>query len=244
MKTTFFTLISILGFHILMGQTSENYSDQLLTSTFKSFKSADLELADHILPFLKERVKVELTNTSSFTNPSDSLSKYITIKKSDDNLLRLYCWDERNSGCRWTSTTFAQFKTRSNEIKIINLEEITADYDEDLYLLNLHEIEINNQPHYLIIGYGGHCGNHIYQIARVFKISDNTLVKCDSIFNNKNEIDAGASRNGEIEMKYSKETKTLSYNQYEFDEDKGFYLDKSSKVKWTLTKSGFIKKSS
>ncbi len=234
-----------------MGQTSENYSDRILTLTFKVFKSADLELANHILPFLKERFKAELKDASSFTNPYDSLSKQITIKQSSDNLLRLYCWDERNNGCRWTSTTFAQFRTKSNEIKYINLEEFSpdydenlhrADYDEDLYVVSLKRIEINNQPHYLIIGYGGHCGNHIYQIARVFKISDNTLVKCESIFGNKDEIDVGTGRTGKIEMKYSTETKILSYNQYEFDEDIGFYTDEKSKVIWELTKSGFEKK--
>ncbi|GAB5564257.1 MAG: hypothetical protein Wins2KO_13200 [Winogradskyella sp.] len=242
MKTTILLLVFILGFNFITGQNNENYSDRLLTSTFKLFKSADLELANHILPFLKERFKAELKDTSSFTNPYDSLSKQITIKQSSDNFLRLYCWDERNNGCRWTSTTFAQFRTKSNEIKFINLEEISADYDEDLYIVDLQRIEINDQPHYLIIGYGGHCGNHIYQIARVFKITDNTLVKCDSIFGNKNEIDVGSGRTGKIEMKYSKETRTLTYNQYEFDQDMGFYIGEKSKISWKLTKSGFEKK--
>lgn len=225
-----------------MGQTSENYSDRILTSTFELFKSADLGLANHILPFLKERFEAELKDTTSFTNPYDSLSKQITIKQSSDNLLRLYCWDERNDGCRWTSTTFAQFRTKSNEVKFVNLEEISADYDEDLYIVDLQRIEINDQPHYLIIGFGGHCGNHIYQIARVFKISDNTLVKCDSIFGNKSEIDVGSGRNGKIEMKYSKETRTLTYNQYDFDQDMGFYIGEKSKISWKLTNSGFEKK--
>ena len=242
MKTTILSLIFILGFNLIMSQTSENYSDRILTSTFKLFKSADLELADHIRPFLKERFKVELKDTSSFTNPYDSLSKHISIKQSSDNLLRLYCWNERNNGCRWISTTFAQFRTKSNEIKSINLEKISADFDEDLYIKDLQRIEINDQPHYLIIGYGGHCGNHIYQIARVFKILDNTLVKCNSIFDNKDEIDIGAGRTGKIEMKYSKETKTLTYNEYEFDQDMGFYIGEKSRISWKLTKSGFEKK--
>jgi len=224
-----------------LAQTTDNYSDEILTSSFKIFRSADFELRDYILPFLRKRFIKEIQDTASFSNPYDSLSNYITIRRSVDKLLNIYCWNERNSGCRWSYTTFAQFKTKSGKIKTVNFEKVGADYDEDLYISELQKIEINNEPHYLVIGYGGHCGNHIYAIARVYKIVNNSIIKCDAIFGNESEIESGTSRTGKIEMRYSSERKILSYYKYIFDEHYGFYSNKKSMIKWKLTKEGFRK---
>ena len=73
----------------VFGQTRNNYSDDLLTSSFKLFQSADFELANHMLPFIRERFVKELNDTSSFTNRYDSLSNYIGIKYSSDSSLKM-----------------------------------------------------------------------------------------------------------------------------------------------------------
>lgn len=77
---------------VLSAQTAENYSDRLLTQSFKLFQSSDIEMGNHILPFLEQRLKTELQDTSSFYNPYDSLSNIINIQHSEDGLLKTYCY--------------------------------------------------------------------------------------------------------------------------------------------------------
>ncbi len=83
MKNKFIILILVICLgQSAFGQDRDNYSDQILTSTFKLFQSADFELANHMLPFIRERFVKELNDTLSFTNRYDSLSNYIGIKYS------------------------------------------------------------------------------------------------------------------------------------------------------------------
>jgi hypothetical protein len=222
------------------GQTKEDFSDKFLTSSFKVFQSADFELAQHILPFLRKRFTNELEDTSSFYNPYDSLSKHISIMYSADRKMKTYCWSERNGSCCHTSATFAQFITESGTIKYVDLEEF-ENSDEDIFITDLQNIEIQNKPYYLILGWGTCCGGKQYEVARVFEIIKDTLIKSDSIFNNETEIYVGANRYQKIELKYSSKQKILSYNKYDFDENEGFYTEEKYIVKWNLTEKGFVK---
>ena len=239
MRKSIVILILIITLsHSVFGQTKDNYSDEFLTSSFKVFQSADFELANHILPFLRERFIKELKNTSSFLNPFDSLSNYIGIKYSSDSLIRTYCWSERNGGCCHTSATFVQFRTSSGQIKYIDLEKL-EEGNEEIFITDVHVLEIHDNPLYLILGWGTCCGGKQYRTARVYEIVNDTLVKSDSIFENDGEIYVGANRSQEIEMVFSQKSKILSYNSFVFNEDIGFYAEEKTVVKWKLTTSGF-----
>jgi len=203
------------------------------------FQTADFELAYHILPFLRKRFMKELDDTSSFSNPYDSLSHYIDIKYSQDSIMKTYCWSERNGSCCHSSSTFVQFKTESGEINYVDLEELEKGDNEEIFITDVQMIEIQNKACYLILGWGTCCGGKHYGTARVYEIVNNTLVKSDAIFGDEDEIYIGANRSQKIELKYSLESKTLSYNSYEFNDDIGFYKDEKSIVEWTLTKKGF-----
>ena len=241
MKKRNYILISLLLLvNSAIGQTRTNYSDHFLTSSFKVFQAADFELGYHILPFLRERFIKELEDTTSFRNPYDSLSNYIGIKHSSDSLLKTYCWSERNGSCCHTSSNFAQFKTKTGKISYVDLDEF-EDHDEDIFITDLQKIEIEKKPYYLILGWGTCCGGKHYETARVYEITNDDLIKCDSIFNNESEIHSGANRTQEIELKFDTELKTLSYNSYVFDDDIGFYTEEKYEVIWKLTNSGFKK---
>ena len=74
----------------LWGQLYDNYADELLTRTFKSYREVDLEISYHLFPFVKERFLEHLADTTSFSNPFDSLSKYINIDETSDGLVKTY----------------------------------------------------------------------------------------------------------------------------------------------------------
>ncbi len=241
MKKYIITYLAILcSLNSLLGQTRDNYSDDFLTNSFKIFQSADFEMANHILPFLKRRFIKELENTSSFSNSYDSLSSYIDIRYSSDSLLKTYCWSERSGSCCISSATFAQFKVESDKINYVDLREM-EDGDEDVFVTDLQLIEIEGNSHYLVLGWGTCCGGKHYSTARIYRIIDDKLIKSDSVFGSESEIYAGANRGQKIELSYSRETKILSYNSYSFDDDVGFYKDEHSIVKWKLAKKEFVK---
>ncbi|MFH2143699.1 MAG: hypothetical protein ABIJ97_14840 [Bacteroidota bacterium] len=234
--TIILQFLSVINF--VNGQDNSNYSDLLLTKSFKAFQTVDIEMAWHILPFLKDRFENELKDASSFYNPYDSLSKYINIKYSSDSLLKTYCWSERSGGCCHTSSTFAQFKTKSGKIKYLDLETLKDD-ETEIFITDLQKIEINNAPFYLLLGWGTCCGGKHYQIARIYEITNENFVQVDSVFENETTLYIGANRSQKIELKFSPDTKILSYNNYAFDDDIGFYTNEKTEVKWELKRSGF-----
>ena len=222
------------------GQSKEEYTDELLSRSFQVFQSADVELAYHILPFLRERFIQELDDSSSFSNPFDSLSNFIDIRLTPDSLLKTYCWSERNGACCHTSATFAQFRTNSGHVNLVDLEELEEGVEE-VFITGLHQLEIQKKTHYLVLGWGTCCGGKHYSTARVYEVLNDSLVKSGSVFNDESEIYAGANRSQKIEMVYSAESGILSYYSYKFNEDTGFYTEDQSLVQWKLTRNGFKK---
>lgn len=111
---------------------SNYYKDVFLTSSFKTFHSADFDLAKHILPVIRKRFINELEDSTSFTNPYYSLPKHLVIKYANDSLIKTYSWSERNGGCCHSSATFAQYKTSLGKIKYIDLEAPVLGGQENL----------------------------------------------------------------------------------------------------------------
>jgi len=236
-KFKFLILITLFS-NSLLGQVNDNYSDELLTTSFKAYQEVDFELSYNMFPFIKKRFLEHLEDTSSFTNPYNSLSKYIGIKYSSDSLLKTYSWNERDTGCCYSSEIYAQFKTKSGDIKFIDLKDLD-DGGGDVFITDLKMIEINNKPYYLILGWGTCCGGKHYSTAKVYEIKNGSLYKSESIFNDKADLYIGANRGEKMELKYSPEQKILSYFSYGEQTDSGFYEQKKSVVKWELKKQGF-----
>ena len=226
--------------NLVWGQSDDNYSDKLLSTSFKAYQEVDFELSNHMFPFIKKRFLEHLADSTSFSNPYDSLSNYIKIIKSPDDLLKTYSWSERDTGCCYSSEIYAQFKTKAGEIKFIDLKD-GDDGDQDNFITDLYAIVINNKPYYLILGWGTCCGGTHYANAKVYEIRDGSLYKCETIFNDKDDVFIQANRNQRISLNYSPEEKMLSYNSYGEMNDSGFYGEQIAVVKWKLEKQGFKK---
>jgi len=96
-------ILLIISFNYAFAQSDFEYSDKLLANSFKVYKDADFEMSYHIFSFLKERFITHIKDTTSFYNPHDSLSKYISIKKTADSLVKTYSWHEKYSHNRFTN---------------------------------------------------------------------------------------------------------------------------------------------
>jgi len=236
-KFNFLILITFIC-NSLFGQINENYFDKLLASSFKAYQEVDFELSNNMFPFIKKRFLEHLQDSSSFTNPFDSLSSYIEIKYASDSLVRTYSWNERDNGCCYSSEIYAQFKTESGNIKYIDLKD-ADDGDEEIFITDLKMIKLKNKPFYLILGWGTCCGGKHYATAKVYGIKNDSFYKSENIFNDEANLYIGANRGDTIDLKYSSSQKLLSYNSYGELGDSGFYEQEKSVVKWKLYKKGF-----
>ncbi|MCB0479695.1 MAG: hypothetical protein KDC84_16120 [Crocinitomicaceae bacterium] len=237
-RTHIITLLFTVIHLSVYSQENENYSDEFLSESFKVYNAADFEMAYHITPFLRERFISELRDSSSFYNPFDSLSRYVRIKYSSDSLVKTYSWDERNGSCCHTSATFAQFKTESGEINFVDLEKPEHNGIE-IFIFDMQKIEFKDSSFYMILGWGTCCGGKFYEIARIYKIQGNDFVQIEKAFGNEKDLYIGANRGQETDLKYDPESKELTYNFYEMDEDSGFYKREITQRKWVLKKEGF-----
>jgi len=234
----FLIIITFLS-NTVVGQVNDNYSDKLLSTSFKAYQEVDIELSNSMFSFIKERFLEHLKDTTSFTNPYDSLSKYIGIRHSSDSLVKTYSWGERDFGCCHSSEIYAQFKTKSGNIKFIDLKGPNHD-GEDIFITDLKMIEIKNKPYYLILGWGTCCGGKHYSTAEVYEIKNDSLYKSEHIFDDKTDLYIGANRSNPIGLEYDPEQKILSYYSYGEIGDSGFYDQKKAVViKWKLNKKGF-----
>ncbi|WP_148639339.1 hypothetical protein [Aquimarina longa] len=233
-------ILTILFSSTLFGQISDNYSDKLLSTSFKAYGAVDSRFGYAMYPFIKERFLEHLKDSSSFSNPYDSLSKYIDIRHSLDGLAKTYSWRVRDSGCCYASETYLQYKTESGAIKYVDLKKI-GNEGGDIFITDLQMIKIKSKPYYLILGWGTCCGGKHYTTVKVYEIKDGSLHKSKSIFNGEDDIYIGANRGQKMELKYLPEEKILSYNSYKLKEEIGFYEREKKLVKWKLTKQGFKK---
>ena len=54
-KFKFLVLITLVS-NSLLGQTNDNYSDELLSSSFNAYMEVDYELAYNMFPFIKKKI--------------------------------------------------------------------------------------------------------------------------------------------------------------------------------------------
>mgnify|MGYP000247626866 FL=1 len=235
-------LIFVIFFNVntCLGQANENYSDNFLTQTFKTYHSADREMANYLEPFLRTRLDEQLKDTLSLTNPFDSLSKYVRILNSSDSAVKYYGWSVPIGNCCYGSSSFIQFRDSAGKIKHHAFGQNTDDPDWLVY--DIYPLKLENEMRYLLLGWGSCCGGKHHKIARIYKIKNDSFVQCDSVFSNDSEIRAGANRRQKIEMSYSPKSRTLSYNAYSFDDTIGFYTHELELIKWKLVKWSFIRK--
>jgi len=226
------------------GQESEsNFTDDYYSSNFEILYSVDTEMAYCIAPIVEERLVSDLADTTSFYNPFKKLSKYISIETSSDSLVKTYSWDRISGGSWYDNASYIQFKTKSGKIKYKRLDsgiERETGEPTDVIIYDIHNIRIKDESYYLLLGWGTHGGGLHHGLARVYKIKDEEVVLCDSFFDGEKYIPVYTNRVFKIDLKYNSEAKTLSHNDFEYDESVGYYKPKEDKKIWLLENDKFV----
>ena len=242
MIRTIILLILTLS-NISLAQEYE-FDDTFIAENFKLLNSIDSELAGSISPIIEKRLVLDLKDSSSFYSPLTKLSKYVTIKTSEDSLVKTYSWDRINGGSWHDMASYIQYKTSSGKIKHLRLDtgdETGTGEPTSVIIYDVFHIKTKNESLYLLLGWGTYGSGKHHSLARVYKIIDNDIVLCDTIFGGKKYIFAGANRGDKINLEYDSKLKQLSYFSYEFDDDIGFYKREQHKETWLFKSGKFVK---
>lgn len=242
-KVLITVLLSVLS-NIVHAQNTD-FDDTFISENFKLLNSVDTELAICMSPIIESRLELVLkNNTTSFYSPMKKLSKYVTIKISEDSLVKTYSWDKINGGSWHDMASYVQFKNSSGQITYQPLgsgDEYMTGEPTSVIIYDIHTIKSKHKTYYLVLGWGTYGGGLHHSLARVYQITADGFVQCDTIFQGARHLLAGANRVNKINLKYNSELRELSYFHYEYDENNGFYNGESKKEIWLFESNKFVR---
>ena len=242
-KTILITVLLFVFSSIVHAQ-NHAFDDTFISENFKLLNSVDTELAICMSPIIESRLVLDLKDSTSFYSPMKKLSKYVTIKTSEDSIVKTYSWDRINGGSWHDMASYVQFKTNSGLIKYQRLDsgnEYMTGEPTSVIIYDVFQIKTKNESFYLLLGWGTYGGGKQHALARVYKIKDDRIELCDSIFQGEKSIGVYANRVDNINLKFNPLSKKLSYFYYEFDSEMGFYKREQLNQTWLFKDGEFIK---
>lgn len=180
---------------------------------------------DSLAPAFQKQLAGQLTNPLTFDNSLDSLSKYLNIKISADKRIKFYSWDDNGGGTWHNINCNTQFKTDNGKIIVQQLNTESADSVDftDSGIYEVHELLINGSIYYLTFASGTHGSGHQHKIVQIFSITHDILVKCTSCFSDNSDLIIEYQRNDKANLVFNEKTNEISYSEFKFDDDIGFY---------------------
>lgn len=247
MKQTVFLFLLLINFsNISFGQESDlEFTDSYLASLFEIFYKVDTEIAGCMSPILEERLVLDLADSTEFNNSFKKLSKYVTIRTSNDSLVKTFSWDRISGGSWHDNASYAQFRTHNGKVKHQRLDsgnEWETGEPTSVLIYKINTIKIDGKTFYLFLGYGTYGGGKHHSLARVYTIEGDKMILCKSMFEEEDYLYVGANRMNEINLDYNSDLKELSYNHYNFDDSIGFYDGNKERKTFVLKNKKFIEK--
>lgn len=238
------TLLGFLFWETAFSQTLDlQRIDNTLTNTFKIMIAADYNLRyDSLAPAFKQKLEEQLVNPITFNNSLDSLSKYVSVKVSPDKNIKFYSWDEIEGGTWHSINCFAQFKSDKGTIVV---QQLNADSSSDSVdftdsgIYEVYEILINNTKYYLTFAAGTHGGGHQHEIVQIFSITSDKLVKCTSFFTTNTDLIIEYPRSEKLNLIFNQKTNEISYSEFKFDNEVGFYKSTGQVIRLKLKNGRF-----
>jgi hypothetical protein len=218
-------LVNIYMFFNISSHSQQNLDNQLTLEFRKMIQADYLARYDSLAPLFKAHLQKSLSTSAAFATPFDSLSNEMLIIQSEDKNLRIFSWDEISGGTWHDMAAFVQYKTKTGHIKVSQLDtdrEGELSQYTDVIVNKIHQVVMNDQIHYLTIGWGTHgAGNH-HMIARIFKIDGENLIRCASCFSTNEDLVIEAPRSIKIGLVFNSTNNEITYNEFKMNEDSGF----------------------
>ncbi|MCB9262942.1 MAG: hypothetical protein H6607_11265 [Flavobacteriales bacterium] len=208
----------------------ENYFTEKRDSVFKLFDSAWTNL------LLIQEFHSSPIDTAKYYhfvwheyNPVDSLRTFnrykstspITLNMSAEERVKLYSWDGFNGGCNHVSFNYAVYKNSKG--RYINFLK-NMEFDDVMF--GYHQIEMiksNRKTYYFLFGSGLTCGMGSHRIVRIFTPQNDSLVEVFDAYPNHSKLVNFGNRGMDLWFYFDEKKKSITYKQYAFNEETGFY---------------------
>ena len=207
-------------------------TDEYLTGIYKKFINSSFEERENLEFVFENELLKCLKKPTTFENDLDSLNKYITIRSSNDRLLKFYSWDKLSGGSWHEINCLAQFKTPSGEIVVQKLssgESMENGDFTDSKVYEVNNLRIDNTTYYLIFSWGTHGSGREHARIEVFTTSTGKLTHATSILPENKSITLEYPRLQKLNLLFNFRKKEITYNEFALDEETGFFT-KTGKV--------------
>ncbi len=198
-----------------------------------------------LIPEFIERFEKLLANPKSFDYPFTELAKNIKIRRSEDQRIRIFSWDN-NTNHDWRNIlSIAQFKDENRIVRTQWLskgdEQVTGEYT-DVWNYGVHRLQQGKQVHYMTIGEGTHGNGQHHLTIQLFELKGDRLLRCGSCFENAGDyLVIKAIMLDHFNLMYNAEKQELSYSCFEKDASSGFYIKTGERNKLRYAgKNGFV----
>ncbi|RLD29444.1 MAG: hypothetical protein DRI70_02335 [Bacteroidetes bacterium] len=212
-----------------------------LISEFQNYRSSAYEIVfDSLRSKLRFQVEKIVSDPRSYEYRFDSLSNHIKIIRSKDGKVRIFSWDELTGGTWHDMAVIVQFRDNDK----INTQWIDSDISEepngltDAIQFAIYDIQINEQPHYLCFGWGTYGSGHHHNSILIFSIENNSIKVCSSCIEEEYVVIL-APRTEKINLQYDEGNKIISFDEFSYDDEIGFFKRSGGKVNLKLEKGKF-----
>lgn len=245
MKTITITLLLLFQSATLFAQTSEMARlEKDILIEFKTYSTADYDTRyDSLRPELKLKMEALLSKPESFDHPFDVLGEYIKIIESPDGRVRMFSWDELTGGTWHDMAVVVQFKTPEDQVVV---QWIDSDISEeptgltDAIQYELFELPIGNKKLYMSFGWGTYGSGHHHNDILIFTIDGASLKICEDCLEKEFRL-LQAPRAARIELSYNQQNQQLSFREFKYDDEIGFFQPTGQTVTLKLSDGKFIK---
>ncbi|WNJ19306.1 hypothetical protein [Pontibacter sp. G13] len=217
----------------LRQQRITHYSDSLRDSVFQLFEAAIIEIAAHPeFCHLTPQDSAEDTTSYSGRDYAYSFMNHSTWVFSPDGRLRICSWDDLGGGSYHSYTNYLQFRDESGACTTLPID--TATYSTEVGYFKIAQAEIESGRLYIALGYGTYGGGKQHYRVRFFQLEEGTLREREAWYPDGQELTVVCNRPQNPELTYDPDTQTISYLEFEYDEDTGFYNETFTRRKILL----------
>jgi hypothetical protein len=157
----------------------------------------------------------------------------VAIFFSTDSSFATVSWSEMGGGCMHSSSGYFVFDSKGKKVK-----RFFGNYEyAQRFIYDIHTIDVDSSRYYFIEGGSATCGSKKFMQFDVHTWENDSLVMVDS-----SEIWVWCNRSQSFDYEYFKYGKRFYINNFEMDEDIGFFTDKVQRVKYIWDENKFILK--
>lgn len=232
--------------NVLQEKRLSNYSTDSRDTVFTKFDSAIINLFQQ-----KEFCSYQPDTSYYCFLTSDSISNYqgitltyafinyIVYTVSQDNKIRIFSWDNLDGGSYHTYTNFVQINTDNDQCEVVPFD--TSELNAEVGYYRINQIDQGGKTFYLLFGHGTYGGGKHHKIAKIFYIENGVFTECFDCYPETRNLLIYSNRGQEIGLQFDKKQKKLTYKQFMFNDDMGFFTDDFVEVTYKFQNNKLIK---